>query len=237
MPTPQTSHQRRECDARPDHRRGYGGTPRKRPASTGRDAVAEIPFVDTHFHLHDMKHPDLRYAWLEPGRRARLPRQHRRDQGAALLDRGLYRRDPLRQRAEGDPRPGGARHRRTRSTRRHGCRPSPTRPAIRRASSPNATSRDADAAAVLDRHIAFANVRGIRDFGRGDYLVDPAWRRAFKLLARHNLVYCLDTRIQLFHAGPRSRAHFPQTHDLRRPLRASRWQRDAGIFQGAGGRR
>ena len=28
--------------------------------------MARIPFVDTHFHLHDMKRPELRYAWLEP---------------------------------------------------------------------------------------------------------------------------------------------------------------------------
>jgi len=28
--------------------------------------VAEIPLVDTHFHLHDMKRPELRYSWLEP---------------------------------------------------------------------------------------------------------------------------------------------------------------------------
>ena len=27
--------------------------------------MAEIPFVDTHFHLHDMKRPELRYSWLE----------------------------------------------------------------------------------------------------------------------------------------------------------------------------
>ena len=40
-----------------------------------------------------------------------------------------------------------------RSTRPPGCRPSPTRPAIRRASSPNAIWRGRDAAAVLDRHL------------------------------------------------------------------------------------
>ena len=28
--------------------------------------MADIPFVDTHFHLHDLKRPELRYAWLEP---------------------------------------------------------------------------------------------------------------------------------------------------------------------------
>ncbi len=27
--------------------------------------MAAIPFIDTHFHLHDMKHPTLRYGWLE----------------------------------------------------------------------------------------------------------------------------------------------------------------------------
>ena len=28
--------------------------------------MAELPFIDTHFHLHDMKHAKLRYGWLEP---------------------------------------------------------------------------------------------------------------------------------------------------------------------------
>ena len=27
--------------------------------------MAEIPFIDTHFHLHDLKRPELRYSWLE----------------------------------------------------------------------------------------------------------------------------------------------------------------------------
>ena len=27
--------------------------------------MAAIPFVDTHIHLHDMKHPSLRWSWLE----------------------------------------------------------------------------------------------------------------------------------------------------------------------------
>ena len=53
----------------------------RRPAALGAaiaDAVSVHPsgraaaswlncaFVDTHFHLHDMKHPTLRYGWLEP---------------------------------------------------------------------------------------------------------------------------------------------------------------------------
>ena len=27
--------------------------------------MAAIPFVDTHFHLHDLKNPKLKYAWLD----------------------------------------------------------------------------------------------------------------------------------------------------------------------------
>ena len=44
----------------------------------------------------------------------------------------------------------------------------------------------------------YANVRGISDFGNGRYLVDRAWRAGFKHLQRHNLVSCIDTRIQHF---------------------------------------
>jgi predicted TIM-barrel fold metal-dependent hydrolase len=57
---------------------------------------------------------------------------------------------------------------------------------------------DPDAAEVLDRHMHYANVRGIRDFGNGRYLVDGSWRAGFKHLKRHNLVSCVDTRIQYF---------------------------------------
>ena len=44
-----------------DRRRGFGASRRER-----RPRMAELAFVDTHFHLHDMKHPTLRYGWLEP---------------------------------------------------------------------------------------------------------------------------------------------------------------------------
>jgi predicted TIM-barrel fold metal-dependent hydrolase len=53
-----------------------------------------------------------------------------------------------------------------------------------------------DATQVLDRHLAYKNVRGIRNFGEGNYLVDPAWRRGFAELAPRNLVSCIDTRIE-----------------------------------------
>jgi predicted TIM-barrel fold metal-dependent hydrolase len=187
--------------------------------------VAELPFVDTHFHLHDLKHPDLRYSWLEWDavhgylgnidaikpihywiedyiaeiRFANVPK-------AIHVQAALGIKDPVKEtewvQAFAD-----------KTGYPHGI-------------IAECHLQDADAAQVLERQVAYPNVRGIRDFGRGDYLVDPAWQAGFKLLSRHNLVYCLDTRHEFFpqvkslahkvpetsicvdHAGfPRERSH------------------------------
>jgi hypothetical protein len=45
---------------------GRACSAQRQPSPGERAAVAEIPFVDTHFHLHDLKRPELRYSWLEP---------------------------------------------------------------------------------------------------------------------------------------------------------------------------
>jgi predicted TIM-barrel fold metal-dependent hydrolase len=55
----------------------------------------------------------------------------------------------------------------------------------------------ADAEAQLDRHMAYANLRGIRDFGRlpdGGFFADPAWRRGAALLASRDLVLDIDVQ-------------------------------------------
>lgn len=49
-----------------------------------------------------------------------------------------------------------------------------------------------DAESILERHLVHANTRGIRDFGQGDYLVNPRWREGYGLLAKHGLVFCMD---------------------------------------------
>ena len=103
--------------------------------------MAELPFVDTHFHLHDMKHPKLRYAWLEARRRARLSARHRSSEGAALPHQGFHCGNPLRQRAEGDSRPGGRQHARPRGRDRVAAGLRRRDRISRRASSPSAISR------------------------------------------------------------------------------------------------
>ena len=48
--------------------------------------------------------------------------------------------------------------------------------------------RDPGVEAVLERHCESPNMRGIRDFSYGDYLVEPDYHRGFALLEKFNLV-------------------------------------------------
>ena len=87
-----------------------------------------------------------------------------------------------------------------------------------------------DAAAVLDRHLQFRNVRGVRNFGEGNYLIDPAWRRGYAELAKRDLVYCLDTRIERAADVLDLAQSFPDIAPLHRPLRDSD-AAYAGVFR------
>ena len=108
------------------------------------------------------------------------PGRHRGHPGAALLGRRVRRRDPLRERHEVGPCPGGPGH-------RGPGRGDEVAPGVRRSAGPSAWHRGrgapasrTDAQAVIERHMAYPNVRGVRDFGPGDYLVDDvvaAWLR------------------------------------------------------------
>ena len=79
------------------------------------------------------------------------------------------------------------------------------------ASSPNAILPILTPQRCLIATCRYANVRGVRDFGKGRYLVDTAWRAGFKHLKRHNLVSCIDTRIQHFDDLIDLAAAFPDT--------------------------
>ena len=56
----------------------------------------------------------------------------------------------------------------------------------------DARLQHADVEGTLERHCEFANMRGLRDFAEGDYLVDPAFHRGYALLEKYDLVYDLD---------------------------------------------
>ena len=46
---------------------------------------------------------------------------------------------------------------------------------------------------TLERHLAHANFRGVRDFAAGTNLDNPDWLRGLSLMAPRNLVFCIDT--------------------------------------------
>jgi predicted TIM-barrel fold metal-dependent hydrolase len=159
--------------------------------------VAEIPFVDTHFHLHDLKRPELRYSWLEPesvhgflGNIDALKAQHYWiDDYIAEIRFSNVPKAVHVQAALGVPDPVDE----TKWLQAFAEKTGYPHGIVA-----ECHLADPDAEEVLDRHMQYANVRGVRDFGKGRYLVDGAWRSGFKHLGRHNLVSCIDTRIQHF---------------------------------------
>lgn len=158
--------------------------------------MADIPFVDTHFHLHDMKHPSLRYGWLEPDAvhpllpdldslkvRRYLIRDYIAETRFANVAKAIHV-----QAAVGTPDPV--------------AETAWLQAFADETGFPHGIIAEChlgqpDAAEVLDRHLEFANVRGIRDFGEGNYIADQKWRKGFAELAPRQLVSCIDTRIDL----------------------------------------
>ena len=172
--------------------------------------MAEVPFVDTHFHLHDLKRPELRFSWLEPdaihsflGNIDALKAQHYwiEDYIAEIRFSNVPKAVHV-QAALGIPDPVNE----TKWLQAFADKTGYPHGIVA-----ECHLADPDAEAVLDRQMEYANVRGIRDFGRGRYLVDSAWRAGFKHLKRHNLVSCIDTRIQYFDDLLDLAAAFPDT--------------------------
>lgn len=60
----------------------------------------------------------------------------------------------------------------------------------------HADLREPGVEAVLERHREYANMRGIRDFSHGDYLVEPDFHRGFALLEKYALVSSMSVEWQ-----------------------------------------
>ena len=156
------------------------------------------PFVETHVHFHDKKHPTLKWVWLESG----WIHPILGDIGAIQSERYIAE-DFLHetrfqnvakvihvQAAIGSPDPVEETVWLQEAYERTGC--------------PDGIVGDIrlhqdDAEEMLERQVAASpNLRGIRDFGPGDYLVDEAWRRGYRLLGKHDLVCCLDSSPEVY---------------------------------------
>jgi len=153
--------------------------------------VADLPFVDTHVHYWDLKDPDLYYSWLQPdwvhpvlgdidGLKVL---KYMADQYVAETRFQNVSKSVHVQAALGIADP-------VQETRW-------LQEQADRTGFPHGIVAHCDLAgpgadATLERHMEYANMRGVRDFGQGDYLSDETWQKGYGLLAKYGLVFCLD---------------------------------------------
>jgi predicted TIM-barrel fold metal-dependent hydrolase len=155
--------------------------------------VAAIPFIDSHVHFYDLQHPRLRYGWLQPGVKHHIleavePIQAQRYWADDWIAESRFANVPKSihvQCAVGTPDPVEESRWLQAFADRLG-HPHGIVAEVHLAG--------ADVEEVIEQHLAFPNLRGIRDFGEGDYELDPAWRRGFSHLRKHDLVACIDSR-------------------------------------------
>jgi predicted TIM-barrel fold metal-dependent hydrolase len=173
--------------------------------------MADLAFVDTHVHFWDLAHPDLTYSWLAPdaihpilgnidaiklpvfdGQSFAKELNGTNTTKAVHVQAALGSADPaeetrwLQQQAEATGFP--------------------------HAIVADARLTDPDLDRVLDAHAeASPLVRGIRDFGEGDYLTDPAWGRGYARLGERGLVCDLDCFWENMHKARDLAQRHPET--------------------------
>ena len=145
-------------------------------------------FVDAHVHFYDMNHPDLHYAHWQPdvvhptlGTQTRklaerdwLAEDFIAVSRAANVTKAVHVQAAI---GSADP---------VKET--EWLQAAADRTGFPQAIVAYADLRDPNAEAVLERHCAFPNMRGIRDFSHGDYLTAPDFRRGFALMEKYCLV-------------------------------------------------
>ena len=155
--------------------------------------MAQLPFVDTHIHYWDLQDPALYYSWLQPewihpvlgDINGLKVLRYSADQyiaetrfqnvtKAVHVQAALEIADPVEE---------------TRWLQEQADRTGFPHGIVG-----HCDLAAGDAAEVLDRHLEHANFRGVRDFGNGDFLADPAWRRGYALLGERDLVFCMDVQ-------------------------------------------
>lgn len=160
--------------------------------------MSDLYFVDTHVHYWDLDDPKLHYLWLAPGwihpllgdiREIKSPLYGAEQfiaetRNPGLADAAMEVRKVVHvQAALGieDPVEETA-----------WLQAAADRTGFPHAISAYVNLKDAGAEAMIERHMGFANLRGIRDFSDGDYLVNDDFHRGYALLGKHNLVCDLD---------------------------------------------
>ncbi|SFP33592.1 MULTISPECIES: amidohydrolase family protein [Actinomadura] len=171
--------------------------------------MADLPFVDTHVHFHDLGHPRLRYEWLEPDAPedpvtgpdgAIRARRYWADDFVAETRFHNVRKVVHVQAAIGTDDP-------VEETR--WLQAFADRLGVPHGIVAHADLTRPDTAETLARHAEFPNLRGIRDLRYDGYLTDESWLRGYALLERHRLVCCDDPPLERFPDARRLAERFP----------------------------
>jgi predicted TIM-barrel fold metal-dependent hydrolase len=154
--------------------------------------VATLPFVDTHVHYWDLKDPKLLYAWLQPDwihpilgdidglkvLKYMAPEYiaETRFQNVAKavhVQAAIGIADPVEE---------------TRWLQEQADQTGFPHVIVGHCDlvEPNAEE-------TLERHLRYANFRGVRDFAAATNLDNPDWLRGLALMEPRNLVFCIDT--------------------------------------------
>lgn len=158
--------------------------------------MAKLEFVDTHVHFYDIEHPDLFYEHWQPG----VPHPFLGDQIQKLAERSYFAEDYIAETRNSNV---------TKSIHVHAAigtedpvketewlQKAADRTGFPQGIIAKADLRNPQVEGILERHIEHANMRGIRDFSYGDYMVEPAFHRGFALLERYNLVSSINAQWQ-----------------------------------------
>ena len=158
--------------------------------------MPRLPFTETHVHFHDFTHPTLRWDWLVAEAE---PDPDLGDYGAIKAQRYLpddflaetrfvdVERVVHVQAAVGSPDPVEE----TAWLQAHADRIGVPHGIVA-----YADLSDPQVEQTLERHAAFANLRGIRDLRYDDYLTNEDWLRGFSTFSRFDLVFCDDPLVE-----------------------------------------
>ena len=173
--------------------------------------MAKPEFVDAHVHFYDMSHPELFYAHWQPdedhpvlGAQTRKLAERNwlaEDFIAVSRDSNVTKAVHV-QAAIGSPDP---------VTETEWLQEAADRTGFPHAIVAYADLREPGVEAVLERHCEFPNMKGVRDFSYGDYLVAPDFHRGYALMEKYDLIASIAAQWQDMEKLRDLAARFPNT--------------------------
>ena len=150
--------------------------------------MEKLEFVDAHVHYYDMQHPELHYGHWQPG----VPHPTLGEKIQKLAERNYFAEDYIAETRNANV--VKAVHVQAAIGTKDVVKETEwLQEAADRTGFPHgivgeANLRDPGVGKILERHCKFANMRGIRDFSYGDYLLESDFHRGFELLEKFDLI-------------------------------------------------